>query len=58
MNLGSNIRTFSSFGNVISLLSTLITVMKILAGMFLAVQVIMLFLDTKSKPINEVIKLS
>lgn len=58
MNLGNNIKTFSSFGNVISLLSTLITVMKILAGMFLAVQVIMLFLDTKSKPINEVIKLS
>lgn len=57
MNLTSNIKTFSSFSTVISLLSTLITVMKILAGLFLGIQVVMLFLETKSKSINEVIKL-
>lgn len=57
MNLGSNIKAFSSFSTVIHLLSTLITVLKVLAGLFLGIQVVMLFLETKSKPINEVIKL-
>lgn len=58
MNLGSNIKTFASFTNIIRLLSTLITVVKILAGLFLAVQTVLLFIEAKGKPLNEVIKIS
>lgn len=58
MNLFRNVKAFSSFTNIINLLSTLITIMKVLAGLFLAVQVVMMFIETKSKPLHEVVKLA